>query len=131
MADTYDPTVVRGDTLRWQMALQDASGISYDLTGATLSFQVRKSYYPSAVLFQTSLYVSAGNTLYTVNGVCGGLSATATGGLCNVCVGSSSTISFSPYANPTYDIQAVFPNNSGVTTLLRGSINVLPDVTHT
>jgi hypothetical protein len=129
MADSFDPTIVKGDTLRWQMALTDSTGATYDLTGVTLYMQVRKSYYPGPVLFQTSLYVSSGNTLYTLDGVTGGLSATGTGGVCNVCVGSAYTINFPQYSGAFYDIQAVKPNNAGVDTLLRGKINVIPDVT--
>lgn len=129
MANTFDPTVVKGDTLRWQMALTDSSGVTYSLTGVTLMMQVRKSYYPGPVLASYTLGVTAGSTLYTLDGVTGGLSASATGGICNVCIGSNYTINFPQYSGAFYDIQAIKPNNAGVDTLLRGRINVLPDVT--
>lgn len=131
MADSFDPTIVKGDTLRWQMALTDSTGATYDLTGVTLFMQVRKSYYPGPTLYQAILNVTAGSTLYTLDGVTGGLSATATGGICNVCVGSAYTINFPQYSGGFYDIQAIKPNNNGVDTLLRGKINVLPDVSET
>lgn len=129
MADSFDPTVVKGDTLRWQMALQDSTGATYNLTGVTLNMQVRKSYFPGATLFTAVLNVTSGSTLYTLDGITGGLSATATGGICNVCIGSAYTINFPQYSGGFYDIQAIKPNNAGVDTLLRGKINVLPDVT--
>lgn len=129
MANTFDPTIVKGDTLRWQMALTDSTGATYDLTGITLMMQVRKSYYPGPLLASYNLYVTAGNTLYTLDGITGGISATATGGYCNICVGSNYTINFPQYSGAFYDIQAIKPNNGGVDTLLRGRINVLPDVT--
>lgn len=131
MADSFDPTVIRGDTLRWQMALKDSAGLSYNLTGVTLNFQVRKSYYPGSILFQTFLHVTSGSTLYTLDGITGGLSATGTGGVCNVCIGSAYTKNFPPYSGAFYDIQATKPSSAGVDTLLRGKINVLPDVTET
>jgi hypothetical protein len=129
MSINFDPTVVKGDTLRWQMVLTNASGSSYDLTGATLSMQVRKSYYPGEALFSTQLNVTAGSQLYTLNGISGGLAASATGGICNVCIGSTYTINFSEYSGAFYDIQVQFATNSDVNTLLRGKITVLPDVT--
>lgn len=129
MSINFDPTVVKGDTLRWQMALTDSSGSSYDLTGATLSIQVRKSYYPGSLLFNAELNVTAGSQLYTINGISGGLAASATGGLCNVCIGSTYTINFSEYSGAFYDVQVQWPSTSDVNTLLRGKINVLPDVT--
>lgn len=131
MGDSFNPTIIKGDTLRWQMALQTANGATYDLTGVTLNFQVRKSYSPGALLFSSSLHVTAGSSLYVLDGITGGLSATGTGGVCNVCVGSAYTVNFPPYSGAYYDIQATKPNNSGVDTLLRGKINVLPDVTET
>jgi hypothetical protein len=129
MADTFDPTIVKGDTLRWQMALTDSTGATYNLTGVTLTMQVRKSYYPGSILFQASLGVTAGSQLTTLDGITGGISSNASGGVCNICVGSNYTINFSEYTGAFYDIQALKPNNAGVDTLLRGKINVIPDVT--
>ena len=131
MADTFDPTIVKGDTLRWQVALTDSAGVTVNLTGVTLSLQVRKSYYPGSSLFSTSIGVTSGSQLYTVNGVTGGISATGTGGIVNICLGSSYTSNFSEYSGAFYDLQGQLPNNGGYTTYLRGKINVLPEVTKT
>ena len=131
MADTFDPTIVKGDTLRWQMSMTDSSGVTSNLTGVTLTLQVRKSYYPGASLFNSSLYVTSGSTLYTLNGIYGGISATGTGGLVNLCVGSTYTSNFSEYSGAFYDVQGQLPNNGGIITYLRGKINVLPEVTKT
>lgn len=131
MQDTYDPTVVQGDSLRWQMAIQDASGNTYQMTGATLTIQVRRSYYPSSLQYQAQIGVTSGSTLVTLDGITGGLSVNPETGLCNVCIGSAYTKSFSPYSGAFYDIQAQKPNSSGIDTLLRGRITVLPNVTET
>jgi hypothetical protein len=131
MADSFDPTIVKGDTLRWQIALTDSAGVTINLTGVTLTVQVRKSYYPGPSLFTSSLGVTTGSQLYTINGITGGLSATGTGGIINVCVGSNYTSNFSEYSGAFYDLQGQLPNNGGVITYLRGKINVLPEVTKT
>jgi hypothetical protein len=131
MADSFDPTIVKGDTLRWQIAMTDATGATLNITGVTLTIQVRKSYYPGPSLFSASLNVTAGSQLYTLNGITGGLSATGTGGIVNVCVGSTYTANFSEYSGAFYDLQGQLPNAAGVITYLRGKINVLPEVTNT
>ena len=129
MADSFDPTIVKGDTLRWQIALTDNAGATINLTGVTLTVQVRKSYYPGPSLFSSSLNVTAGSQLYTLDGITGGLSATGTGGIVNVCVGSNYTANFSEYSGAFYDLQGQLSNNGGIITYLRGKINVLPEVT--
>ena len=131
MADSFDPTIVKGDTLRWQIALTDNAGATINLTGVTLTVQVRKSYYPGPSLFLSSLNVTAGSQLYTLDGITGGLSATGTGGIVNVCVGSNYTANFSEYSGAFYDLQGQLSNNGGIITYLRGKINVLPEVSKT
>ena len=129
MSDNFNPVVVKGDTLTWVMNLANAAGNTFDLGGATLSMQVRKSYHPSGLLVSYVLGVPVGSSVIPVDGVTGGLAASATGGLIYVTIGSKYTKSFSEYTPSFYDMQLQYPNNGGVVTLLRGRIETLPDVT--
>ena len=129
MSDNFNPVVVKGDTLTWVMNLANASGTTFDLGGATLSMQVRKSYHPSGLLVSYVLGVPVGSSVIPVDGVTGGLAASATGGLVYITIGSQYTKSFSEYTPSFYDMQLQYPNNGGVITLLRGKIETLPDVT--
>jgi hypothetical protein len=129
MLDNFNPTVVKGDTITWAMLLSGPTGATYNLTGATLSMQVRKSYHPSGLLATYYLGITAGTQFTPVDGIVGGLAGSATGGLVYVTIGSTYTANFSPYSSSFYDIQLQYPNQGGVITLLRGRIETLPDVT--
>lgn len=129
MENFYDPNVVLGDTLRWSMSLKNSAGTSYDLTGSTLSMQIRAGYYPSQVLASYSIGVTTGTTISIPEGSTGGLAA-ATGGAINVCVGSNYTKNFPPYTQIFYDLQQITSGLDTI-TLLRGKINTLLDVTRT
>lgn len=130
MADSYDPNVVRGDTVRWSMNLKDSAGATYTLTGSTLSMQVRSGHYPAKLIVSYVLNVNAGTTLATLDGITGGLAATGTGGIINVCIGSNYTKNFPAYTPVFYDIQEQ-TNTSNTLTLLQGKINSTLDVTNT
>jgi hypothetical protein len=91
--------------------------------------QVRKSYQPSGLITSYSLYVPNGGPVIPVDGVTGGLAASATGGLIYVTIGSAYTKNFSGYIPSFYDMQLEYPNEGGIVTLLRGRIETLPDVT--
>jgi hypothetical protein len=129
MSDTFNPTAVKGDTITFSMILSGPTGATYDLTGSTLSMQVRKSYHPSGLLTSYELYVPPGAPFIPVDGITGGLAVDITTGLIYVSIGSKYTISFSDYSPSFYDIQMQYPNNGGIVTLLRGSIQTLADVT--
>jgi len=131
MPDSYDPTVVRGDTLRWTVSLTDSSGSTYNLTGATLSMLVGKRYDNTSYLVNYTIGVTAGTTLNTPDGYTGGISATATGGVALISVGSKYTSQIPVYTGAFYDIQLTKSSSKDVITLLRGKITVLPDVTET
>ena len=130
MQDPYDLTVVKGDTLRWSTTFKDSQGATYNLSGATLTMQVRSSYYPASLVVSYQIGITSGSTLQTPNGLSGGISALANGSTANMCVGSTYTAKLSPYVVSFYDIQAARPAND-VITLQRGKITVLPDVTVT
>ena len=131
MASNYDVSIVQGDTLRWSMFLTGIGGTAYNLAGCTLSMQVRKSYYPSTLISSYSCYIPSGRTLVSPpDGFIGGLTATATGGTIYISVGATYTSLLSSEQTAKYDIQLVNSNdNNNVTTLLRGSIEVIPEVT--
>jgi hypothetical protein len=129
MADTYDPTVIRGDTLRWAMRMQDSAGITLDLTNSTLNMQVRSSDYPATLYASYSLSVTSGTNYFVPDGVIGGISATGTGGIALICIGSTYTQKLPPYTPAFYEIQQITTDVNDTKTLLRGKINVTPDVT--
>lgn len=130
MASNYDINVVQGDTLRWAMYLKDQGGTAYNLSGCTLSMQLRKGYYPSILISTYSSNVPDGSTYATFpEGLIGGLSASATGGTIYISIGATYTGQLSSEAISKYDIQVVNPQGNTVTTILRGSITVLPEVT--
>ena len=130
MASNYDVSIVQGDTLRWSMYLTGVGGTAYNLAGCTLSMQVRKSYYPSTLISSYSTYIPAGRTLVSPpEGYIGGLTATATGGTIYISVGATYTALLSSEQSAKYDIQLINSSDNNVTTLLRGSIDVIPEVT--
>lgn len=131
MASNYDLSIVQGDTLRWSMYLTGDGGTAYNLGGATLSMQVRKGYYPSALLTSYSSYVSPeGNSdINYPEGFSGGLSASATGGTIYISVGALYTSLLSSDSVSKYDIQIIHPTTNLVLTILRGAITGIPEVT--
>jgi hypothetical protein len=129
MADSYNPTAVKGDTITWAMNLKGPTGAAYDIAGCTLSMQVRKSYHPSGLIVSYVYYIEPGSTFSGIDGVTGGLSAAPNEGMVFVTIGSVYTINFSSYTPSFYDMQLQYPNNGGIATLLRGVIDTLPDVT--
>lgn len=130
MVDPYDLSVVIGDTLRWTASFSDLNGNSYNLNGSTLSMQIRKGYYPSALVTSYTIGVTSGSGLTYPNGLSGGISTTATGGIAFLCVGSTYTSQFPPYTNVFYDLQVVGPIKNDTITLAKGRITPLPNVTN-
>jgi len=129
MNQNYDFQMVQGDSYRWSMYLDDG-GTAYNLTGCTLTMQLRKGYYPSALVASYVTYVPAGFTNASMpEGLIGGLSASATGGTIYVSIGATYTSQLTPGSTPKYDIQILNPDGNTVTTLLRGSIQILDEVT--
>lgn len=131
MPDSYDPTVVRGDTLRWTMSLTDGSGATFNLTGATLALLVGKRYDNLSYLVNYTIGITAGTGLTAPDGYTGGISASATGGIALISIGSKYTAQMPVYTGAFYDVQLTKANTQDIVTLLRGKINVLPDVTET
>lgn len=132
MAANFDLNVVQGDTLKWTMYFTGAGGTAYNLGGCTLSMQLRKGYYPSNLVSTYNVYVPVGVTDSAFpEGVYGGISAAATGGTVYICLGSTYTSQCSFEATAKYDVQIFTPAEQDTTTILRGSLTILPDVTRT
>lgn len=129
MVEPYDLNAIVGDTLRWSVSFTNSSGNSYNLTGATLSLQVRSGFYPSKLIASYTLGVTAGSTLSSPSGIIGGISTTPSGGVANLCVGSTYTSQFPVYTNVFYDLQASGIVNNDTVTLARGAIKPTPNVT--
>ena len=130
MASNFDVSIVQGDTLKWAMYLKETGGTAYDLGGCTLSMQVRRSYNPTTLISSYTINVPIGATMAgSPQGLIGGLSASAIGGTIYVSIGSTYTGNFSSEANAKYDIQLTNPRGNDTTTIVRGSISVLPEVT--
>lgn len=130
MASSYDTTVVQGDTLKWAMFLKDVGGTAYNLGGCTLSMQIRKGYYPSSLIASYQSHVPVGLTgAGFPEGIVGGLSASATGGTIYIALGATYTSNFSSETTGKYDIQLLNPTGGDITTILRGSLTILPEVT--
>jgi hypothetical protein len=130
MASDFDVNVVQGDTLKWAMYLKDSGGTAYNLGGCTLGMQVRRSYYPTSLVASYKVYIPVGSTFAEFpKGITGGISASATGGTIYIAIGSTFTSQLSSEATAKYDIQLINPIGSDTTTILRGSLTVLPEVT--
>ncbi len=130
MAVNNDITYVQGDTIRLELYLKGSTGAPLDLRGCTLSAQLRKGYYPSTLVAGYSLYVTGGTQLFNPKGITGGISASATGGTAYLVFGSTYTSGLSPTSTSKYDLQVFDPNLNDTTTLVRGSIEILPEVTY-
>jgi hypothetical protein len=129
MSANYDISIIQGDSFRWAMYL-DNGGTAYDLSGCTLSMQLRKGYYPSTLVASYVINVPTGFTGATMpEGMFGGLCASATGGTIYVSIGATHTSQLTPNSTPKYDLQIVNPVGNTVTTILRGTIEVLDEVT--
>jgi hypothetical protein len=103
---------------------------AYNLSGCTLSMQLRKGYYPSSLVASYVINVPSGFTGATMpEGIYGGLCASATGGTIYVSIGATYTGQLTPNSTPKYDIQLIEPVGNTVTTILRGTIEVLDEVT--
>ncbi len=81
MADSYNPTIVKGDTVTWAMGVCGGTGAAYNLTGVTLTMEIRKSYYPGNEIVKYVKGVTSGTTFNPPDGVTGGIAVTGTGGL--------------------------------------------------
>lgn len=128
MIDNYDVTLIKGDTVRWSyFFLGQTSGVTFNFSGATLYMQVRTGYSPSELIASYTKYVPSNATLSEPNGFTGGLSS-ATGGTVNICIGYTYSGQLTPNIMCKYDLKALTSSNNLI-TLMRGNLQVLPNVT--
>lgn len=130
MASNYDVSIVQGDTLRWSMYLTGPGGTAYNLSGSTLSLSVRKGYYPSNLVTSYEINVPQGLTaIRAPEGILGGITASATGGTIYIAIGATYTAKLPSEQVAKYDLQLLSSGDYNVITLLRGNIEVIPEVT--
>lgn len=129
MADNYDLIAVKGDTIRWNYFFTGTAGTTYNFVGSTLYMQVRNGYNPATLVASYSLYVQSNSVLGLPVGYTGGLSS-ATGGTVNMCIGSSFSNDLTPDRICKYDLRIITGQEKDTTTLLRGNIQVLSEVTN-
>lgn len=129
MADSYNPTIVKGDTVTWAMGVCGPTGAAYNFSGSTLTMEIRKSYYPGGEIVKYTKAVTSGTPFAPADGITGGLSVLGTAGIIYITIGSNYTNQFPDYVPVFYDLQMQYPNNGGIVTLLRGTINSLLQVT--
>lgn len=117
MADSLDLEILQGDTFRWIINIQDATGAALDLTGYTVRGQLRKSY---SDLTDTETFTVAYTTPRTTGQVILTLSALETAAIAK--------------GSYKYDVELeaddnATENDAEVHKLYRGSAVVLPEAT--
>jgi len=132
--ENYDITIVQGETARWSKFFTDPiSGNTFNFKGGydSLFLSVRTGYYPAPLVVNYTLGVLQGMTLTSPDGLTGGIGVASgtTGGTCNFCIGWSFTNEMTTDRMCKYDFKVLDTTNNSITTLLRGNIQVLPEVT--
>lgn len=129
MAENYDVILVKGDTARWSRFFAGiTTGNTFDFRGCTLNMSVRSGYYSETLLAFYEKYVGQSDVVAYPEGFTGGISA-ATGGTVYLCIGSSQSANFTPDRMCKYDLKVKHPTLKDTLTLLRGNVQVLPNVT--
>lgn len=129
MAIDHDIIVVKGDTARWTEFVYDSSGATVSYSGCTLYMQVRNGYYPADLVASYKLYVPPGTVLSYPKGLTGGISAWGTGGTLYLCIGSSQSNDLALDRTCKYDVKLQSSVLNDITTIIKGNIQVLPEVT--
>lgn len=130
MADTQDIIAVKGDTARWTAFFRSLTGgNTFNFQGCTLYMQVRTGYYAEPLVAGYTQYIPTGATLSYPKGVTGGISAGETGGTVYFCLGSSFASNLTADRMCKYDVKVYHPSLNDLQTILRGNIQVLPNVT--
>jgi len=116
MATSYDISGIQGEDLNLNIAVTDSNGNAFDLSGATLSGQVRYSYGSTGILLRLSPTINSGST--------GELFAS---GLAPVNIDATGMAAM-PVGKFVYDIERYSGVADGA-KILRGSFIVEPEVT--
>jgi hypothetical protein len=128
MAINYDIIVLKGDTARWSSFILDSSGSTFDFRGCTIYMDVRNGYYPSTKVASYQKFITNNEILTNPSGLTGGISA-ATGGTLYLCLGSTYSINLSLDRTCKYDVRVLTPSLNDFTTVLKGNLQVLSEVT--
>jgi hypothetical protein len=131
MAKEQDITVVKGDTARWSSFIYDeTTGSTFNFTDCIIYMQVRNGYNSSSLVANYSKEITQNSVLSLPNGLTGGISA-ATGGTLYLCIGSSYSSNLSYSRVCKYDVKVHNQSLDDFTTVLKGNIQVLPEITDT
>jgi hypothetical protein len=129
MAENSDIIAVKGDSTRWSYFFGSLTGGStFNFGGCTLFMQVRKGYYDEPLIAGYTQYIQTNNTLSYPKGVTGGISAAGTGGTVYFCIGSSFANNYTTDRMCKYDVKVQHPALEDIQTILRGNLQVLPNV---
>ena len=130
MADTQDIIVIKGDTSRWSAFFRSLTGgNTFNFQGCTLYMQVRTGYYAEPLVAGYTQYIGSGIDLTFPAGFTGGISAGSTGGTVYFCIGSSQSNLLTADRICKYDVKVHHPVLGDLQTILRGNVQVLPNVT--
>lgn len=132
MADNQDVIAVKGDTIRWTQFFRSLTGgNTFNFQGCTLFMQVRTGYASEPLVADYTKYIAVGSTLYYPVGLTGGIQTGATGGTVYFCVGSSQSNELATDRMCKYDVKVSHPSLGDIQTILRGNLQILPNVTET
>lgn len=131
MAKEQDITVVKGDTARWSSFIYDeTSGSTFNFSYCDVYMQVRNGYYPSNLIADYSVSGATYSRVSAPNGLTGGISVSS-GGTMYLCIGSSQSNKLSLDRACKYDVRAYNRSTDDYITILKGNIQVLPEITDT
>jgi hypothetical protein len=130
MADTQDVIAVKGDTIRWTNFFRSLTGgNTFNFGGCTLYMQVRAGYYSEPLIGGYTKYIPIGSSISYPKGYTGGISVGETGGTVYFCLGSLQGNSLTSDRMCKYDVKVSHPDLLDIQTILRGNIQILPNVT--
>jgi len=131
MAKEQDIIVVKGDTARWSSFIYDeTTGSTFNFTDCNIYMQVRNGYYQSPLVADYSVAGVTYSGVANINGVTGGISVSSSG-LLSMCIGSSQSNELSLNRVCKYDVRVHNKNTDDYITILKGNIQVLPEITDT
>jgi hypothetical protein len=132
--ENYDIIAVQGDTIRWsKFFIDETTGTTFNFnSNYILELTVRNGYYPASLVASYFKQVLPGMTLTSPQGLTGGIGVASgtTGGTCNFCIGWSFSNEMSTDRMCKYDFKANNTSTNSITTLLRGNIQILPQVNY-
>jgi fibronectin type 3 domain-containing protein len=111
MADTYDIELIQGSSFSLSVTATDNNGIPIDLSGYSMTGQIKSKYSDSTILAAISPTIESPSV----------------SGIFSIALTAAQTAAL-PITIAVYDVEATSPSNT-VTKLLRGYCYVAPEVT--